>query len=34
VRDAVEYVERALGVSHRTTYLIALDLRAEDELSQ
>jgi 16S rRNA C1402 (ribose-2'-O) methylase RsmI len=34
VRDAVDHVERALGVAHRTTYLIALDLRAEDELSQ
>jgi 16S rRNA (cytidine1402-2'-O)-methyltransferase len=34
VRDAVDHVEQALGVSHRTTYLIALDLRAEDELSQ
>jgi 16S rRNA (cytidine1402-2'-O)-methyltransferase len=34
VRDAVEHVERALDVSHRTTYLLALDLRAEDELSQ
>jgi 16S rRNA (cytidine1402-2'-O)-methyltransferase len=34
VRDAVEHVEQVLGVSHRTTYLIALDLRAEDELSQ
>lgn len=34
VRDAVDHVERALGAAHRTTYLIALDLRAEDELSQ
>jgi 16S rRNA (cytidine1402-2'-O)-methyltransferase len=34
VRDAVDHVEEALGVSHRTTYLMALDLRAEDELSQ
>ena len=28
VRDAVEHVERALGSAHRTTYLIALELRA------
>ncbi|MGD0055732.1 MAG: 16S rRNA (cytidine(1402)-2'-O)-methyltransferase [Acidimicrobiales bacterium] len=29
VRDAVEHVERALGSAHRTTYLIALELRAD-----
>jgi 16S rRNA (cytidine1402-2'-O)-methyltransferase len=34
VRDAVEHVEQSLGASHRTTYLIALDLRAEDDVSQ
>jgi 16S rRNA (cytidine1402-2'-O)-methyltransferase len=34
VRDAVAHVEVALGVAHRTAYLMALDLRADYGLSQ
>ena len=30
VRDAVAFVEEALGVAHRATYLLAIGLRADD----
>src|ERR1017187_1387031 len=34
VRDAVSHVEEALGVAHRTAYLLALELRAENGSGQ
>jgi 16S rRNA (cytidine1402-2'-O)-methyltransferase len=34
VRDAVAHVEEALGVAHRSAYLLALELRAENGGSQ
>jgi len=34
VRDAVSHVEEALGVAHRTAYLLALELRAENGAGQ